>query len=233
MSILLGKLLQHEEDNKMALQMKLELFTANLELGRFPETIHIGEDILSNPNEEILLGDQNREALVVQTAYAWLKRGKYPEAKKLIEKHASFLKTFEIKISIEAEVYLRNNDPDGALNSVVEAVRILKRPSPEEYGSLFLVFSQIGNLMDFPLVSQDEVQDDSFVKLKGQEKWYFIGDKDELDAIKTPDTNRVLFLHKRLGEKVIFDNKYSSKRDEREIEHIFPTRLWHFRVNFL
>ena len=123
-------------------KISVKLFTANLELGKFPEAIYIGEGILSTPDEDMLSSDRDKETLVAHTAYAFLRRGKYPEAKKLIEKYASFLKKFEIKISIEAEVYLRNNDPDSALNSVVEAVKILKRPSPEEYGILFLIFTK-------------------------------------------------------------------------------------------
>lgn len=215
--ILLQKLLHYEKDEKVALRMKVKLFTANLNLERFPEVISIGEAILDNALEMNLLNDWNREILLGQTTFAYLRRGKYPEAKKLIEKHSSFLKTFEAKISV-AVVYLRNNDPEKALNFVVEAVKILKRPSPEEYGNLFLISCQLG----MPLTSQDEIQFGSFVKLKEEEKWFFIGDEDELDAIKVPEENRVGFLKKKLSEIIILGSKYSSEKKEREIEIILP-----------
>lgn len=227
--ILLEKLLQYEKDERIALQMKLKLFTANLNLEKFPEVIRIGETILENKNETKILDNQNKEILLVQTIYAWHKRGQYPNALKLLKKYNSLLKTFEAKISVEAETYLKNNDPQNALNSVVEAVKVLNRPSPEQYGSLFLIFSQIGNLMDFPLVSEKEIIVGSFVKLKDNEQWFFIGDQNELDALKVLNANRSNFLNKKLGEKVVFESKYSSEKKECEIENILPIEkyiLW-------
>jgi len=167
----------------------LKLFIANFNLERFPEVIHIGEDILENHNEMKFLDDHNKEILLAQTVGACLKRYEYPNAEKIIKKNVSLLQRFELKISIEAGTYLKNNDPQNALNSVVEAVKTLGRPSPEEYSDLFFVFSQIGNLIDFPLVSQDEIQIGSFIKLKDEEKWFFIGSENELDAFIVTEAN--------------------------------------------
>jgi len=227
--ILLNKLLQHEKDSKSILQAKLKLFSANLNLERFPEAIRIGENILSNTDEIKILDDENKEILLAQTIYARLHRGEYPQAKKLVQDHGQFLKTFVGKISTETEIYLKSNEPQKALDSLIEAVKILKRPSPEEYGSLYLIFTEIGNLMDFPLVSLNKVEANSFIKLKDQETWLFIGDGNELDAIKIPHSNKASFLNKKLGEKIVFADKYRSEKNEQEIENILPIEkyvLW-------
>jgi len=206
--ILVEKLLQYEKDSRAILEMKLKLFSANFSLEKFSEVTKLGEGILANSEELALLNEQNKGILLAQTTTAWMRRGKYAEAKKLIETHVSLLKTFGAKVSIEAEVYIKNSEPEKALNSIVEAVKILRRPSPEEYGSLYFAFIQIGNLMDFPLDSLAEIQNNSFVKLKEQEKWLFIGDEEELDAMKVPESRWDLYLQKKRGGKIEFSHKY-------------------------
>lgn len=221
---ILEKLLQYEKDKGVVLQLKLQLFTANLNLERFPETIRIGEGILSAHDEVSLLNEQNRESLLGQTILSRLKRGEYVEAKLLLQKYPNFSKTFEFKVGVEAEVYLKNNDAHETLSAVVEGVKTLKIPTPEHYGNLFFYFIRIGNLIDVPLTSQEKVNADCFVKLKDQERWYFVGDKEELDATKVPlsDEKSFIFLDNKIGEKVVFDDKYRSSTIEYVIENILP-----------
>jgi len=219
---ILEKLLQYEKDQRVVLQLKLQLFTANLNLERFQQVIQIGEEILSNSNEVDLLDAKQKEVLLGQILGARLKRGEYPEAKVLMEKHLSFSNTFEFKVGVEAEVYLRNNDADKALESIVAGVKILRIPTPEQYGSLFMFFTEICNLIDFPLTPLEKVEANCFVKSKEQERWYFVGDGDELDATKISSTNEKYskFLDKKIEEKVVFDGKYRSDKIEYTIENI-------------
>ncbi len=225
------QLLQYEKDEKFTLQLKLQLFTANLNLGKFTEVIKIGEEILSNIKEVNLLNDQNKEIVLGQTLWARMKRSEYDEAKELLEKHQNFSETFEFKVSVEAEIYLKNKEAEKALESVVSGICVLKTPTPEEYGRLFIFFTELGGLIDFPLVALNKVEANCFVKLKGQERWYFIGDEEELDATKiTPENEKhPLFLDKKVGDKVVFDEKYSSRKEEYAIENILPIEkyiLW-------
>jgi hypothetical protein len=229
--VLLERLLNHEKNKTAILQIKLDLFTANFNLDRFPEAILIGKGILENPNEASLLDDQNKESLVVQTTYAYLKRGD-ASAKDFIETYSSLLKSFEGKISAEAEAYLKAGDGRNALRAVVEGVKLLKHPSAEQYGMLFFIFVQLEHLMpDFTLTSFTEVSGGSFVKLKEQERWFYIGGGDELDAtriIEGGDIHKAL-IGKRLGEKIAFANKYRSESPEYEVEMILPIEkyvLW-------
>lgn len=228
---ILEQLLNHEKDEKIALQLKLQLFTANLNLGKFPEVIRIGEGIIANAKEINLLDDQNKEIVLGQTLWVRMKRSEYAEAKELLEKYQNFSKTFEFKIGVEAEVYLKNKEAEKALDSVVSGIQILKTPTPEEYGRLFIFFTELGNLIDFPLVASDKVEVNCFVKFKDQERWYFIGDEEELDATKilTDNERHSLFLDKKVGDKVVFENKYSSREEEHTIENILPIEkyiLW-------
>lgn len=222
--VLLERLLDYEKDLRTRVEFKLQLFTANYNLERFRDAIRIGKSILDDSEEKRLLVDPNKEILVAQTTYAYLKRSD-PEAVNFVETHASCLTSFEGKISAQAETHLKNGNAKNALRSVVEAIKLLKHPTPEQYGMLFSVFSQIGNMMpDFRMTSSEEVIPGLFVKLKEQERWFYIGDGDELDATKiaVSDENYTDISGKRLGDKISFPNRYGSKNPEYSIEFIFP-----------
>ncbi|HEY2234461.1 MAG TPA: tetratricopeptide repeat protein [Candidatus Angelobacter sp.] len=232
--ILLEKLLNHEKNKTAVLQIKLQLFTANINLERFPEAIGISRSILENPNEAQLLDEHNKESLVVQTTYAYLKRGD-GSAKDFIQTYASLLRSFEAKVSAEAEAYLKAGDGRNALRAVVEGVKLLRHPSPEQYGMLFFGFIQLGNLMpEFTLTSSPEVGEGCFVKLKEQERWFYVGEGDELDATKIAEPSDIFltFFGKKPGEKITFGSKYRSEKPEYEIEMILPIEkyiLWQAR----
>jgi tetratricopeptide (TPR) repeat protein len=228
--VLVEKLLQREEDVRVALQLKLELFDANLKLDRLREAIEIGEKILSNREEVGLLDDLNKESLLAQTIIARLGRSEYPEALKLIDMYQEIPKTYEFKLGVEVQVYLKNQEAGKAIESIVAGIKMLKTPTPEQYAKLFVPFGEIGNLKKFPLESLVEFQSESFVKFKGQERWYFVGDGDELDAIKIlpADERYAKFSGVKLGGKVVFEFKYRPS-SEHTIENILPIEkyiLW-------
>ncbi len=225
------KLLKHERDKRVATQLRLQLFSANFNLGRLPEAIQIGGEILSHTEEIAFLDDHNKEVLLGNTLLARLRRGEYPQAKDLLEKYPTLSKTFEFKVVVEAQVYLKNNDANKALASVVAGVKTRKTLTPEQYGSLYMFFIHIENLIDFHLTPQEKVQADSFVKLKDQERWYFVGDHEELDATKVSPTDGKYskLMGKSIGEKVTFEDKYRSTTTEHIIENILPIEkyiLW-------
>lgn len=200
---ILEKLLVHEKNKGGILQLKLHLFSANLNIGKLPEAIQLGEKILSDPEEMSLLGDNNKEILLGQTISARLKRGEHEEAKVLLEKYPIVSKGFEFSVAVEAEVYLRNKDAHNALSAVVAGVKTLKTPTPEQYGVLFFIFGQIGNLIDLSITSQERIEVNSFVKFHDRDRWYFVGDENELDATKVPagDEKYSIFLGKKVGQR--------------------------------
>jgi hypothetical protein len=221
---ILEKLLEHEKDVRGALQLKLELFTTYLKLERFVEMIRIGEGILASKGESQLLDGANKQLLLGQTAIARVKRGEFLEAKLLVERHRSLSKTFEFKIGVEAVVCLKNKDAQGALTAIVEGIKQIKNPSPEQYGRLFLAFTEIGHLMDFSPDAEEKVGPDCFVKLKEQGRWFFVGDGEELDATRIPSTDPKypLFFEKKVGDSVVFGSKYRLSQDTYTLENILP-----------
>lgn len=227
--VIIEKLLGYEKDKSIALQLKLESFNANLSLKRFPETIEIGEKILANSEELALLDDRNKESLLAQTVMARLTRGDYPEALALVEAHSGIPKTIEFKAGVEADVYLKNEDALKAIASIVDGMKILKSPTPEQYAKLFMVLVEIDHLIEFSLTSLPKFEEESFVKFKDQERWYFIGAGDELDAIKVPPTDPRynVFLGKNVGDKIVFDFKYKPK-SEYILESILPIEKYIF-----
>ncbi len=233
--VILQRLMSFEKDKKALLQLKLDLFNAYLHLEKFPELIELGERILDEENDRGLLEDQGWEWLIGQTANACLKRNEQARALALIEKHKKLSKTFEYKAFVEAPVYIGNKDANKALESIVEGIKTLKNPSPEQYGRLFWSFHEISNLIDLKLDSFKEVADGYFVKLRDQERWYYLGSGDELDATKigVSDSRYNQLLGKKVGDKITFENKYSSSSPEYTVEAIFPIghyihwQCWH------
>ena len=241
--ILFEKLLGEEKDKKNIFYLKSQLFIAEYSLENYLESIKIGEELLEYDLSENILDKKNKEELLAQTINACLKRGildrkNFEKAKQLLTTYSLSQFTFEFKIGIEAEVYLFNDDPQKALESVIEGVKIKKILSLQEYANLyFLVNIKIGKLIKLNLDSLVKVKQNLFVKLKNQNKWYFIGNDCELDAIKILEENEIysFFVNKKVGDKIIFRNKYGSETHEEIIENIFPIEkyiLWQSIQNF-
>jgi len=241
--IILEKLLEKEKDGKNIFHLKSQLFNAKYNLKDYLEVIKIGENLLEKDLNENILDVKNKEALLAQTINACFERGvvdkkKFNKAKKLLEMYPLPQPTFEFKIGIEAQVYIKNNDPQKALKSVIEGVRIKKNLSSEEYAKLyFLVFTLIGNLIKINLNSLEKVKKNTYVKFKNKDKWYFIGNGNELDATKIleDNDNYSLFINKKNGDEVIFQSKYSSEIHKEKIENIFSIDkyiLWKIIQNF-
>src|SRR5207302_425821 len=77
-------------------------------------------------------------------------------AAEFVRTHESKITSSEAKIGGQAQAYLKDGDGTNALRSVIEGVKILKHPSPEQFGSLMLIFTQLGHLMpEFTLESSE------------------------------------------------------------------------------
>lgn len=222
--VILQRLMVFEQNKEALLQLNLDLFNAYLHLEKFPELISLGEKILDEEKDRTLLEDQAWEWLLGQTANACIKRSEQSRALLLIEKYKDLSKTFECKAFVEAPVYIGNKDANKALASIAEGAKVLKNPSPEQYGRLFWAFHEISNLIDFNLTSFQEVVDGYFIKLRDQERWFYMGDGDELDATKlaSSDSRYTQLLGKKAGDKIAFEDKYRSSSPEYTIESIFP-----------
>lgn len=225
--VILEKLLEKEQDKKGQFSLKLKLSFAYLNLQKYPETIDLGEELLKDALANTYLDEKNREGLLTNTLFACLERGKvddnvFARAKVIAEKFSLENPSYEYQVGIEAEVYLKNNDASKALNTIISAVKNRKTLSAREYAELQFKFIEIGNSIDFSLDSLPIVEDNTFVKLRNKDEWYFIGSGNELDAIPVLETsNRYSsFTGKKIGDIVSFDNVYASEKREDNIEII-------------
>lgn len=220
--ILINKILKVENDRKIILHYKLQLFTAYFKLEKYSDSIQIGEKILDNKSELELLDEPSRESLLQQTILARFKRLEYAEALALLEKCLEIPQSENFILGVKTNVYLKNGDAQKALESLVEGIKVIKIPTPEQYASLMFLFTQIGNLSDFQIHSLEKVEPNCFVKLSKKDRWYYLGNECELDAQKITSENDVYsgFIDKKIGEEVVFRNKYSSQTATHKIEHI-------------
>ncbi len=241
--IILEKLLEKERNKEEIFNLKLQLFNAYLNLKKFPEVIDNGEKLLKEDAAENLLSPKNKEALLVNTIIACFERSKvdkeaFKKSKEILKKYPLANPSFEFKAGIEAKVYLNNNEAENALKSIIEGAKIKKIFSPQEYAKLyFLLAIEVGNQIDLNMDSLDMVKENAYIKLENKEQWYFIGQDNELDALPIPKNNLKYssFIDKKLGDKVVFENKYGSERREEKIEIIFSIEkyiLWQAVQNF-
>ena len=235
--VIIKKLLEHEKDDKIKLNLRLQLLQANFSLTDYLEVISIGLEILKEQESIRSLDPKSIESVLAQTIQAYLVRGEDNKALLLLNEYKSFSISPEYKVSIETDVYLKNNLPQDALNSLVLAAKIKRHLSPEEFASLFFLLVQIENQTEYNLESLEKVVPDCFVKLLKQARFYYIGEDEELDSneINAKHENYSLFLGKKRGDKIDFGNRYSSKENVDEIEFIFSIEkylLWKSSRNF-
>ncbi|HEY0908427.1 MAG TPA: hypothetical protein VGE35_03715 [Candidatus Paceibacterota bacterium] len=219
------KILTYEKEADRIVRIKLELFTANFKLGRLPETIKIGEEILGKKEYITLLDENNKAILLCQTVSALLRRNTDEDnkkAKELVETYKNYLSDFESNALLVSEVYLRHNDAKTALEAVVRGATLARRPSPQEYAGLFMVFNTIGNILDIKLVTDGQIEKERFVKFKEEDGWYFVGDGESLDAQPIPSQKQKDYIGKKVGEKITIANAYASDKKEKTIENILP-----------
>ena len=227
--IILEKLLEKEKNEKVIFNLNVQLFNAYFKLKKYIKVIEIGEKLLYQDSVKKDLDTKNREALLTHTIFACFEREMVDgemvnKSHEILEKYKLVQPTFEFKVGIEAEVYLKNDDPNKALKSVIEGVKIRKVLTPEEYAELYFLMSvKIGNQINLNLDSLNIVEENTFVKVKNRERWYFIGEDNELDAIKISKKNNRYpsFINQSLGAKIVFEDKYSSENREEIVENIF------------
>jgi hypothetical protein len=219
---LVQKLLAYEKDNYKALGLLVLAFNANNHLGNYIEAFKIGTSILTDTEKMKYLDEKNGEALLGQCIRGLVIRGEYEKAQNTLREHKHLAKTYEFKIAIEADLFLKCKDYQQAIDSIVQGVKILGYPKPEQYGLLYIMAIEILNKMPELQSPLETAVDNSYVKIKNQEKWYYLGNDCELDATKyqSIDQNYKQYIGKKIGEKIVFKYEFASKDEEIEIENI-------------
>ena len=242
--IVLNNILDKEENDKAKFNLKRDLLLASFEAKKYQDVIEIGEKLLETESVENFSSSEKRNDIIGRVIISCFKRSKidktaFKKAKEIIKKHPVEKPSFEFKILL-AELYVKHNEPQNALKSIIEGVKIKKRPSPEEYAELFFpLMHQIRTKTGLKSEKSDSlktIQENTFVKLKNEDQWRFIGNGDELDAqpITKIHERFSLYLGKKIGETIFFENRYGSQSREDFIELIFPIEkyvLWQIDYN--
>jgi hypothetical protein len=237
--IVLKILLEKEKNQEIIINLKLKLFIAYQKLNKHLDVINLGENLLKEDLNLNKINQHNKKFLLKDTIFSCLKRGEqeYQKAKKILCDYPLHEPFFEFKLDVESEVYLKNNEYDGALKSIIEGIKIKKFLSAYEYAYLYFKLSILGSKTNLTLDSLKNVKENNFVKLKNKDEWYYIGNDNELDAIPISNTNYKysLFISKNKSDKINFGNKYNSNDKEQVIELIFSVEqyvLWQSVQNF-
>lgn len=234
---ILQKLLNYEDDPNEILYLKIQLLNVYVNLTDYHHAAEIGRFLLEQDNIEKSLKGQNVESLLHTTIQSFLERGKiYQEfnaqALELHTKYCPPTPSWEYRLSSAVPVYLSNDMHDQAYNTVVAAIKAKKVLTPEQYASLyFLISIEIGNKYAINLESQGIVEVDTFVKLAGKDRWYYIGHGNELDAIRIlpGKAEYAVMLNAKTKEKLVFEAEYSSSNREETVELIYSIEqyiLW-------
>ena len=235
--IILQKLLDKEKDENEIYNLKLQLFNSFLNLNKYGEAISIGEELISEDSKTKKLTHQNKEALLAQTIISCFKRGKIDneaikKSKDILLEYPIENPSFEFRAGIETEVYLQNNEPEEAYKTIIDAVKEKKNITPHDYANLnFTLAIKIGNQIDLDLSPLDRVQENSFVKIRNKDKWYYVGTENGLDALQITNSNTLysILMDSKPGDRFSYSKKYSKMVIEEEIDLIFPIEkyiLW-------
>ncbi|RPJ79170.1 MAG: hypothetical protein EHM20_02125, partial [Alphaproteobacteria bacterium] len=234
--IIINILLKKEKDGEQLFKLELMLLDSYNKLDKYKEVIEIGEKLIQQELLENRLDNNRKEKLLAITLQACGERGKldrsyFEKAKIILEKYPLIQPSWDFKIGIESEVYLNIDDPDKALLSVIEGVKIKKVLTPEEYMKLYyLIAIQIGNQIQLNISSLSKIIDNTYIKLRNKDKWYYIGNDNELDAIKITHKNSIYknFIDKEAGETIQFKEEYGSESRDEIVEIIFPIERYIF-----
>ena len=235
-TIIITKLLEKEEDEGVRLNLSIQLLNAYINLNDFFAAITLGEILLNENYSTSKLSPENIDAIIINTIFACLERSKFDNnaleiANNIFIKYPLKRMTFEFKLGVEADLFLRRNEPQNAFNSIIEGVSIKKELNPLDYAKLyFKLIVIIGNQIKFDNKSETEVVNERFIKIKNKEQWYYIGQDNELDAIPIRNSNikYPLLINKNIGEKIVIHQSYSSVIVEEQIEYIFPVDKYIF-----
>jgi hypothetical protein len=236
--ILLKKTIDQIFDGNRRYAAKLQLFTAYLNLQCYREVIDLGVELLDSRHETV----DCREEIIHNTIVACIERGSidkslFEKAKEILQRYRPEIVSYGFSVKVEVAVYLKNDEPEKALEAMIGGIKRKKILSSSEYSQLFFDLAiNIADKVGLNSESIAEISNNSFVKLEGKSKWYFIGNDNELDAIKiTSEKPKYdIFLGKKKGDIVSFNDPYGTDSQER-IEFIYSIDkyiFWCVQKNF-
>ncbi|MDD3924647.1 MAG: tetratricopeptide repeat protein [Erysipelotrichaceae bacterium] len=221
--------LKHELNDKQRFQLRLDLFTAYINLKHSGKVIEVGVDLLMNETDINLLFDKGLyEYVYSNTIQVLLHRNDCARALELLQSLSKWKQWTEVEMHLEAEVYISNDMPKDALQAIVSFIVHKNNITTEQFALCYHHLVVISNMLDLKIEPYPEINDNTFVKLTTSDDWYYIGSGSNLDATKITSSDDLYsaFISKKLGESIDFNTKYRTLRNNTIIEMILPTEYY-------
>lgn len=233
--MLLEKLIDQEKNDDQRFSFSMQLFNAYVNMKMYQKAINVGEILLKENQKNNYLSNESSISLLNNTIFACFERGavdqkQFERAENLLEQYKPEKLPFEFRIGPEFELLLANANPAEALKVLIQAVEEKKLLTNEEYARLHFQLLKIDNEIGIGQKSLDQVEKNCFIKLSKNDQWYYLGDKDSLDAVAIDEQNKKyeVLNQKRLGSNIVFPDDYGPEIDLGVIECIFPIEKYIF-----
>ena len=208
-------------------------FIALLKLRSSLDVCSIGEILLATLPPAI--EDGKFEFILANTIEGFLFRGEHSTALSVLTRHSSFKFSSMFILNISVKVYIKNNIPNLALEAIIQGIKLQQKVMPEDYSARYMDLLEITNCVS--IQSMPQVINNTFVKLKDKDQWYFIGDDNQLDATLIDVTNRLhqCFIDKNIGTELSLNKFDKISKDTIELVFTYhqyiPHRImWSFNT---
>ena len=191
-------------------------------LSNYEKCKQIGKELLQFLEQDFLTLEQ-KEAFIFHLCRIYNTPVSTEKFFDFFEKNKKYIINIDIIIEFFAPILLRNNKIELILELIEKSIIANQNDFEYIFNKIWFTYTQIDR--KFFDQNLDTVQDNSFVKLKDIEKWYYIGDRVNLNAYKI-NKNHILynrFVNKKVGDNLDI-NKFSIK--EKEIVSIINFRKY-------
>lgn len=221
--LVLAKLLPYEKDDKKIFKLRLNLFEAYAHLKDYNKVIEVGNELINYYGLDSQLNENHKEYILAEIIKAYIIRGRESEGLNMLKQLVDFNASSKFLISIKSQLLIENKKYREAIDAIIEGIKSEQHLTPEKYASLFYYFLVITKYENIDLTTNRIVEKNHYVKLKNEQRWYYIGNSDKLDAIPVNQDTELFkaFIDKSKGETVVFPEKYVDQPRSGEIEFIY------------
>lgn len=231
------RLLGLENDKANIIKLKIYLYESYSKLEDFKQVITIGVEILElnrkidylNENYKINILGYLIELLVIRSS---IDSNNLNLAIDLLEKYKPNNPSYLFKIKTICLLYIKSQMNEKAFETIIDAVKSKGNLTPKEFSDLYWLFTiDLWEPLNLELDSELMVNENSFIKLSGENGFFTLNKEFQLDATLITNNNPkyALLLNRRLKDVVEYSSELTSKQFTYKIEQIFTLEkyiLW-------
>lgn len=227
---ILNKLIEFEPDASNIWYIKLDIIFMYNKMKEYHKVSELGVSLLSNyPNS---IQNEHLEGLLRVTINSFLERRNTAKALEVLEDYsAKFKLSTTFILEVKSLVYLNNNLPEKALNSLIEGFKLINTITEKEYSKYFDLLVKLSKFVDTSTL--DIVGNNCFIKINNNSDWFFIGDGQHLDATPIGENHHLYrkLKNARLNSEVSLSPLQSKSKETIELiysyEQYIPWKISH------